>query len=64
MICFADVTTDAWYYEAVQKAANAHLYERLAANDIDADFRAEVWTKLETAPDWAAIEQAWRQENN
>jgi uncharacterized repeat protein (TIGR02543 family) len=49
MVTFVDnADTNAWYYIAVQEAANSHDYEK------DAD--GETWTAIKAAPNWAAME--------
>ena len=47
---------DAWYYEAVQEAANEHDYNRDEVN-------VETWTVLKEGTDWAALELGWAANN-
>ena len=47
---------DAWYYEAVQEAANEHDYTRDEMN-------VETWTVLKEGTDWAALELGWAANN-
>ena len=63
MVTFVDVASNAWYYEAVQEAANSHTYTRTKQNLTGESFRAERWLTVEEAPDWSALEQAWAAAN-
>ena len=53
---WADNPEDAWYYEAVQEAANEHDYNRDEVN-------VETWTVLKEGTDWAALELGWAANN-
>ena len=53
---WADNPEDAWYYEAVQEAANEHDYTRDEMN-------VETWTVLKEGTDWAALELGWAANN-
>lgn len=59
MVTFTDVTADAWYYEAVQEAANSHTYDRSGFLMTNERFCGEFWRTLEKTPDGAALEQLW-----
>ena len=59
MVTFVDVKPDAWYYEAVQEAANSHTYTRTNWYLTNEFFYGELWLTIEKAPDWAAMEQIW-----
>ena len=57
MIVYSDnMDTSAWYYEAIQEAANSHTYYFNNA--------LEVWTELQEIRDWAALEKAWSERNS
>lgn len=51
MILWPDnLDTTKWYYLDVQEATNSHDYGRRANN-------TEYWTKINSAPDWSALEK-------
>lgn len=58
MITWPDNAASAWYYEAVQEAANSHEYSRASTT------AKEQWTKLLPVRDWAAFERAWSTANS
>jgi|GEM_PF-1762737 len=43
----------AWYYAHVQEAANSHVYTMNASGTY------EVWTAMQAARDWTALEKEW-----
>ena len=57
MATFTDnADTNAWYYEAIQEAANSHTYSRTDAMLEGEKFLGEKWLALMTNPDWTALE--------
>ena len=52
MVTFADVAPGAWYYEAVQEAANSHTYTRTGRILTGENFKGESWLTLEKNPKW------------
>lgn len=52
MVTFVDVAPGAWYYEAVQEAANSHTYSRSGYNLTGENFKGEYWHTLEKNPNW------------
>ena len=63
MVTFTDNVYGAWYYEAVQEAANSHTYKRSGRYVTGEKFYGEKWLTVEKAPDWAAMEQRWAAAN-
>lgn len=59
MVTFSDNRPSAWYYEDIQEAANSHTFMR--TNDFvpGENYCYEEWVKLESAPNWTAIEAMW-----
>lgn len=51
-----NMDTEAWYYADIQEATNSHTYVKLTAAD---GTTYEIWKKLESVRDWAALEQVW-----
>ena len=47
--------TEKWYYAEVQEATNSHDYDMVGEH--------EKWTALRPIRDWAALELAWKEEN-
>lgn len=52
MTTFVDVAPGAWYYEAVQEAANSHTYSRTGRTLTGENFKGEYWLTLEKNPNW------------
>ncbi len=63
MVTFTDNTYGAWYYEAIQEAANSHTYTRTSNKLTGENFYGEKWVSLLDAPDWAALEKSWAKAN-
>ena len=53
MLTFPDNRLSAWYYIAIQEAANSHTYQR-AASEKNGD---EQWIRLRENRDWSVLEK-------
>lgn len=55
MKTWSDNPENAWYYEAVQEATNAHNHEFTTEQVPGQTFYYETWTELIANPDWATL---------
>jgi len=59
MTTFPDNPSDAWYYLAIQEAANSHEMDRKETYIPTLDFYYEKWTELLDNRNWQALENEW-----
>lgn len=52
-----DNPSDAWYYTVVLEATMSHDYTRETEGQVP-----EVWTALKENPDWATLEEQWKEQ--
>ena len=60
MVTFTDNSdVKAWYYNAIQEAANYHDYSRTFKKLEGEKYLGEKWEELYPATDWEALEASW-----